>query len=81
MKIQQQYPEKQYPYLSIMTFGDPITTYENDDIVIVSMAEENLNEDKKPYVQYLNGNKPGWFTKTERDYAPLPANFKITIIQ
>ena len=84
MKVLQKPQEKQYPYLAIMNFGEPIkttATYDVDDIMIVSMVQENSDEDKNPYVQYLNGNKQGWFTKDEKDYTPLPKNFEITLIQ
>ena len=84
MKILQKPQEKQYPYLAIMTFGEPLkemATYDVDDIMILSMVEENADEDKKLYTQYLNGNKQGWFTKAEKDYTPLPKNFELTLIQ
>ena len=50
MKVLQKPQEKQYPYLAIMNFGDPIkttATYDVDDIMVVSMVQENSDEDKK----------------------------------
>ncbi len=41
MKVLQKPQEKQYPYLAIMNFGEPIkstATYDVDDIMIVSMV-------------------------------------------
>ena len=83
MKITQQPQQKEYPYLAIMTFGDPIKqhkVYPIEDIVLISMISEN-DEDAKPYVQYVNGSKQGWFTNEEESYAALPKGYKITLKQ
>ena len=83
MEISQKPQKKEYPYLAIMTFGDPVSSTKKhnvDDILVVSMVSEN-GEDAKLYVQHLNGCKQGWFAKGEKDYAPLPKGFKVSITQ
>jgi len=83
MKTIQKPTEREYPYLAVMTFGDPIKEskmYAIDDIVIISLISEDDN-DAKPCVQYVNGNKKGWATTSEKDYAPLPKGYEITLIQ
>ena len=81
MKITQSVPEKTYPYLAIMVELDDIHSINLDDIMVVSMVCDNEGEDKKPYVQYLNGNRVGWFTTSEKDYVRLPNGFAVKLIQ
>lgn len=82
MKITQKVPEKNYPYLAVMIELRDINTLCLDDIMVVSMvAEIGKHEDKKPYVQYLNGNKAGWFTKSEKDYVRLPNGYSVIFTQ
>lgn len=81
MKITQKIPEKTYPYLAVMFEIKDIDLIQNDDIIIISMISEKTNEDKKPYLQFLNGNKIGWFTESEEDYVRLPSGFSITFTQ
>ena len=83
MKTTQEIPVREHPYLAIMTAGDPTElgkVYDIDEIFIVSMISKDGNK-TKPYVQYVNGRAEGWFTKDEKDYAPLPKGYKITIEQ
>lgn len=81
MEITQKVPEKTYPYLAVMIELEDINSIQIDDIMIVSMVSEKTKEDPKPYVQYLNGNKAGWFTKTEKDYVRLPNGFSVNLTQ
>lgn len=81
MKITQKQPEKTYPYLAICTFGGKLPlVYDENDLVLISLIQQG-NAHKMPYVQFVNGNKEGYITKKESDYAPLPTGTIITITQ
>lgn len=83
MKITQDVPERVYPYLAIITFGEPLVEgvkYDISEIMMVSMVSKE-GEDCKPYAQHLDGNKEGWFTNHEKDYTRLPNGYKVTIEQ
>jgi hypothetical protein len=78
MKIIQKSKRKEYPYLAVMGNYDKDTSYDINDIMIISKIP---NKDKEIYVQHLNGSQEGWFTKEENTYTPLPNGYEITITQ
>jgi hypothetical protein len=84
MKATQKYPRISYPYLAVWTGPDTPLEQKNyplEDIVVVSMIQENQDEDLKPFVQPLIGGKKGYFTKNEEEYSALPQGYEITLTQ
>jgi hypothetical protein len=84
MKITQKYPRQSYPYLAVWTGVDNYlekSEYNPSEVVMISMLQENQGEDLKPFVQYLDGSKEGYFTKSEKDFTPLPNGYEITLTQ
>ena len=83
MKITQQPQQKEYPYLAVMTLGDPIKQHINypiEEIVLISLVPKE-GENSKPYVQYITGGTQGWFTEKEKNFVALPKGYEITMKQ
>jgi hypothetical protein len=86
MKTTIQYPVTEYPYLAVFTSGESLSkedlfNIKREDIVLISIVYSDKTSDGKPYVQYLLGGKPSYFTEEENAYTPLPKGTEINIIQ
>lgn len=74
-------PSRVYPYLAVFTGGlDIEKPIDIKEIVLISIVPKT-NADSITYVQNLLGGKEAHPTTKEEDYKPLPANYKIQIIQ
>jgi len=81
MNIEKEIPLKTYPYLA--TWVGPEYVHPNE-LIKTPISEIVLitkNEDGHIYIQYVDGNKPGWKTDKENEYQALPKGYKLVFTQ
>ena len=86
MKSTIKLPTREYPYLAVFTSGELMSeedfkSIKREQIVLISIAYKDSESDGQPYVQYLLGEKVGYFTEEENAYTQLPKGTEITFIQ
>lgn len=88
MKIEIKFnQERNYPYLAVWIgpcgiAGEiDINEIRQDDILVISKVDHWYTNSSKIWVQFLNGNREGYITETEKEYAPLPKGFKVEFEQ